>query len=688
MKYRYTLLLLHLFIFSNLLAQDLTSEVNPFFGTSGDHGQLSPAASSPFGYLSIGPQTSPHIHPGYEFLAKKFLGFTHNRFEGVGCKGSGGVLFVKPFWGDNYKDVELNKVYDQASPGYYTVKFDNGLKASFAVHQYSGIHQYIFPANVKDKRLFIDFSHAFNNAFVAEEHTVDQNTVSGWIQAKTTCSVGTYKLFFCLKFDKSIRIETTADTHQLIAVLNSSGTTNLDVRVGLSSVDVNDAIKNLPAGDISQVKENSSAAWNRELAHIRVEGDAERKKLFYSLLYRAIQSPYIISAADGRYRAIDGSLQTSGQPVYNGWSIWDNYKTQLPLLSFAFTDRYQAIAWSIANLYRYGKKDYATQNEPSNTVRTEHAVVVLLDAARKGYRIDFNSIYDSVKHEVDHIEAKSPDKKLETAYDLWAFSQIAEICKQQTAAGEYLQKAKTLYQEAWQKDFKDVKKKDVDKMPARGMYQGTVWQYRWLVPYDLAGLINLCGGEKQFTGQLDTFFDDNFYCHSNEPDIQAPVYYNATAQTWKSQRLMHQIGLDTMVQNYFNTNERDVGAYIGKIYRNAPNGYLRTMDDDGGAMSSWFVLAACGIYPASVGYPVYYVNVPYFKTVKIEVAPNKYFTVSVRNFDDKNMYIRQMLLNGKDIGRTWLKHAEIVKGGTLEIIADSKPQSYGNTNLFVPSIKQ
>lgn len=62
--------------------------VNVFLGSSGDHGQMSPAASYPFGMLSIGPQTYPTTHMGYDHLAKKFNGFTHTRFEGVGCTGS------------------------------------------------------------------------------------------------------------------------------------------------------------------------------------------------------------------------------------------------------------------------------------------------------------------------------------------------------------------------------------------------------------------------------------------------------------------------------------------------------------------------------------------------------------------------------------------------------------------------
>lgn len=81
------------------------SIVNVFLGSSGDHGQMSPGASSPFGLLDICPQTYPNLHMGYEHKAKTFLGFTHNRVEGVGCQGSGGYILIKPFIGDDAQQL-------------------------------------------------------------------------------------------------------------------------------------------------------------------------------------------------------------------------------------------------------------------------------------------------------------------------------------------------------------------------------------------------------------------------------------------------------------------------------------------------------------------------------------------------------------------------------------------------------
>ncbi len=241
----------------------------------------------------------------------------------------------------------------------------------------------------------------------------------------------------------------------------------------------------------------AAQAWHALLTRVRVRGDADRERLFYSLLYRTLQSPYMVSGPDGRYRATDGSLQRARRPVYNGWAVWDNYHTQLPLLSLAYPTEFQDIATSLANLYRFGKKDFATQHEPSPTVRTEHAIVVLLDAYRKGYAVDLRGIRDSLVREVQRLDYSHPDKALESSYDTWALGQIMGILKEPQSAAFYQSKALE-YKRYWQKDFQDMTQPDVDRLPARGLYQGTIWQYRWNVPFDIRGLQTLMGGEAAF----------------------------------------------------------------------------------------------------------------------------------------------------------------------------------------------
>jgi putative alpha-1,2-mannosidase len=403
-------------------------------------------------------------------------------------------------------------------------------------------------------------------------------------------------------------------------------------------------------------------------------------------LYRTVQSPYLVSEKDGLYRATDGSLQHTGSEVYNGWAIWDNYRTQLPLLGLLYPQRYQSIITSVAAMYKYGKKDYATQHEPSNTVRTEHAMVVLLDAYRKGYRVDFPSITDSLMAEAGRLDFSHPDKALESSYDVWALSQILHITGNNELSDKYRQKALE-YKNYWNKDFKDLTKPDIDRVSARGMYQGTVWQYRWLVPFDNKGLMELAGGEEAYLKQLDEFFNNDYYNHANEPDIQAPLMYNFTKQPWKSQHLVQKFAVDTVVQYYFNDNSRGIDPFIDVIYQNKADTYIRTMDDDAGAMSAWYVFAATGIFPACSGWPVYYLSVPLFPEVEFK-GGSKPFTVKVANYAAGKRYIQSAMLNNKPLNRNWLTHDEIMKGGTLILTVSAKPNTaWGTTNQWVSSIE-
>lgn len=680
---RFYLLLPFILLSVFIQAQQPAANVNVFLGSSGDHGQLSPAASYPFSTLSIGPQTYPNLHMGYEHKAKVFLGFTHNRVEGVGCMGSGGNLLIKPFVGGDPANCQLLKAGEKAGPGYYTVNFDNGIGAAFTVYERSGVEQYTFPAGRKG--WWIDLSHTLANRFVNEEHQIKGNRITGWIDSKTTCNVGVYRVYYCLDINAGALNITDQGEHHLL-LIPSDTTRSATIRVDFSSVDEAHAVAALPAGTLNEVQHKSTQGWNELLQRIQVKGPADRIKLFYSLLYRTVQSPYIVSEKDGAYRAVDGSLQHTKDTVYNGWAIWDNYRTQLPLLSILFPERYGQMAASIAGLYKHGKKDYATQHEPSNTVRTEHAIVVLLDAVRKGYPVDVRAIKDSLLAEAARLDFAHPDKALESSYDVWALSELMNMAGDKTLSDSFKRKALE-YKTYWNRDFKDLTKNDVDRVSARGMYQGTVWQYRWLVPFDVKGLIELTGGMEAYVLQLDQFFDNDLYCHANEPDIQAPFMYNMTPQPWKSQALAHKYAVDTVVQYYFNDNSRGIDPFVDVIYRNSADTYVRTMDDDAGAMSAWYVFTACGLSPACVGWPVYYLNAPLLPEISFKWGNGKSFVIRTENFTTRNRYISRALLNGKPLNRNWLTHEEIMKGGVLTITASDKPvPSFGTTNQWITSL--
>tara|TARA_R110002050_G_scaffold286121_2_gene436340 strand:+ start:116378 stop:118450 length:2073 start_codon:yes stop_codon:yes gene_type:complete len=657
-----------------------SEKVNVFLGTSGDHGQMSPSASSPFNMLSIGPQTYSHIHTGYEYYAERYEGFTHTHLEGVGCTGSGGNILIKPTLN---KDIHtpLLKSKQDARPGYYEVSFKNGIHAAMSVNHNFGIEQYSYPNDSRENGLFLDLSFALSNRFISEEHTLESNVISGWIDTYTTCHGGVYRIYYALAFSDLSEFKKLSDHQYYISL--SPNTKKATVQVGFSSVSVEYAKNKLGTASLETVKKSSNTEWNSLLSHVQVTGEVDREDLFYSLLYRGLQSPYKISEEDGTYAAINGTTQQADFTVYNGWAIWDNYREQLPMLSLLYPDEYSNISKSIANLYRYGKKDWATKHEPSPTVRTEHALVVLLDAYEKKYPIDFLPIKDSIIAEVNRLNFGAPDKALESSYDLFAASKIMAVLKDNDLAKEYHSKSLE-YKNYWKKDFADLTKNDVDRMQARGLYQGTIWQYRWFVPYDIAGLKNLIGGENQFIKELDQFFEENNYNHANQPDLQVPGLYNATKQPWKSQKLFRNILLDTVVQNYFNDNSKGIAPYIGRIYQNQPRAYLRTMDDDAGTMSSWFVMRSMGLSPANIGTPIFYLTAPIFKKVTIDYPNGKKFEIEVANYHKDHFYIQSATLNGKPLYQNWLRHEDMIKGGKLVIETSAIPNTnWGTQTPFV-----
>ncbi len=146
--------------------------------------------------MSIGPQTNPHIHTGYDHYAREFDGFTHTRIEGVGCTGSGGNILIKPVLDDDVHTLLIKKK-ENAHPGFYAVTFENGISAKMSVKPNFGIERYEFPK--QKSGLLIDLSYAFANRFISEAHNINGNLISGYIDTKTTCDAGIYRIYYALK---------------------------------------------------------------------------------------------------------------------------------------------------------------------------------------------------------------------------------------------------------------------------------------------------------------------------------------------------------------------------------------------------------------------------------------------------------------------------------------------------------
>lgn len=666
--------------------------VDPFIGTSGDNGQLSPAATVPFGRVKLCPDTDPANHPGYNYSAKRIRGFSVLRMEGTGCLGSGGNILVKPGIGvPDRASVAYDKSSEKAGPGYYRVSFANpSIQAELTATNGTGWQKFTFREG-GNCWIMVDLSASFE-PLEKEEHRISGNTVEGSVQAPTNCKNdnGLYKFWYSLEMDQVA--DSVVDEGSVIwYFFKAAAGTVVNVKTSISSISPGHAVKERQAeiGDagFEAIRRRATARWDEKLGKIAVTGNPEYVKLFYTHYYHSMLSPSDISGPSGDYRGSDGIPYRAKDYIhYHGWSVWDNFRTEFPLLTITEPEVMNDICRSLCDLYREGKAPLATRTEPFPTARTEHSLVVLLDCLSKGInRFDLESVYPLLVREVGENPWTTPDKKLETAYDYWALGRIAKILNRNEDAERFFSMA-LKYKEIWREKFLVMDDKS-DIMHGDGLYEGTLWQYRWFVPFDMKGVMDMVGGRDVFTAQLQYFFDHHLYNHGNEPDIHVPFLFNQTDKPYVSQRIVNQILTKEIRQDY-GTHKKWKEPYTGRIYKNDPAGYMPEMDDDAGTMSAWFVLASMGIYPVCVGEPVYSLTAPIFPSVTIMLPGNRSFRIVANNLSEDNFYIRRVVLNGKELNRSWITHQEITGGGTLEITLGNTPsETWGAKEQYVTSLE-
>lgn len=370
---------------------------------------------------------------------------------------------------------------------------------------------------------------------------------------------------------------------------------------------------------------------------------------------------------DNEYTGTDGQVHKAEHfNYYSSWSLWDTYRTKFPLLSLIVPERMSDMMQSLAHLYITGKESWSTQNECVPTVRTEHAVPLLLDSYLKGFKIpNLKEAWDGMKREADFLPLASPDQCMEAVTDWWALSRLAGILGKERTEKHYARRADSLFHTVWSKEFLHIDS-SFTRMRNNGLYQGTCWQYRWAAPQYLDRMIELTGRDT-LESQLTAFFDRNLYNQGNEPDIHVPYLFNRLGSPTKTQKTVRDI-LTKPLTHIYGGNAEYPSPYIGKAFRNAPEGYCPEMDEDDGAMSAWYVFSAIGMYPLIIGEPYYELASPLFEEITLHVSPSKRFVIRTSGRKSMDQPVRKIRLNGKAITDYRVAHADVVKGGVLEFI--------------------
>ena len=658
----YALLLVVLSIMTPSVAQN-TKYVNLFIGTSGDNGQVAPGAAAPFGMVCVCPDNDPRSHAGYDYAVTKVSGISVNRLSGVGCSGGGGNLRIRPVAPS--QELHIKKSREKATPGYYSTAFTNGIKTELTATNAMAVERYKFPRSLS-AALWIDFASTFEDVATCHYKRISETCIEGYVQAKNVCGHGRYKLYFSLNTSHPFQLEEQKETTACLTF--GKKVRSVEVRIGLSALSSELAsweCARWEKMDFEDVKSRTADQWEKQLAAIDIKGGRKDDRvIFYTSLYRTYLSPADVSSPDGAYLGTDGKVYISEDfRYYSNWSLWDTFRTKFPLLVLTEPAKMRDMATSLIHLYATGKKDWSTGFESTPTVRTEHAVILLLDAYRKGItNLDFRKGYAGMKQEMERLPMRSPDQKMESAYDLWAMARIAEIIGEKADSEQYRQRSVSLFEETWKKEFMNVSPA-FEVMKNNGLYQGTRWQYRWAAPQYIDKMIEWVG-QDSLRSQLTYFFDHHLYNQGNEPDIHVPYLFNRLGAPEKTQQIVRSLMTEPMIHKYGGNSEFKT-PYLGKAFKNAPEGYSPEMDEDDGTMSAWYVFGAMGFYPLLVGDEYYDLTSPLFDRVLLRLTNGNVLTIQTEGRTKKDAPIKSIHFNGKKIADYRISHNELIKGGEL-----------------------
>ena len=640
-----------------------TKYVNLFIGTSGDNGQVAPGAAAPFGMVCVCPDNDPRSHAGYDYAVTKVSGISVNRLSGVGCSGGGGNLRIRPVAPS--QELHIKKSREKATPGYYSTAFTNGIKTELTATNAMAVERYKFPRSLS-AALWIDFASTCEDIATCHYKRISETCIEGYVQAKNVCGHGCYKLYFSLNTSQPFQLEEQKETTACLTF--GKKVRSVEVRIGLSALSSELAsweCARWEKMDFEDVKSRTADQWEKQLSAIDVKGGKKDDRvIFYTSLYRTYLSPADVSSPDGAYLGTDGKVYISEDfRYYSNWSLWDTFRTKFPLLVLTEPAKMRDMATSLIHLYATGKKDWSTGFESTPTVRTEHAVILLLDAYRKGItNLDFRKGYAGMKQEMERLPMRSPDQKMESAYDLWAMAKIAEIIGEKADSEQYRQRSVSLFEETWKKEFMNVTPA-FEVMKNNGLYQGTRWQYRWAAPQYIDKMIEWVG-QDSLRLQLTYFFDHHLYNQGNEPDIHVPYLFNRLGAPEKTQQIVRSLMTEPMIHKYGGNSEFKT-PYLGKAFKNAPEGYSPEMDEDDGTMSAWYVFGAMGFYPLLVGDEYYDLTSPLFDRVLLRLTNGNVLTIQTEGRKKKDAPIKSIHFNGKKIADYRISHNELIKGGEL-----------------------
>ncbi|MBZ0273400.1 GH92 family glycosyl hydrolase [bacterium] len=716
--------------------------VDPFIGTGGlgwGMGAMTPGAFAPFGLVKMSPDTSvgglmiPLLHAGgYWWPDNTIRGMSHLHLPGTGIADLGNINLMPVMDMDDARVTNegyrsgFRHASEEARPGYYRVHLDRyDITVESTATPLTGLSRYTFPNTGAAPHVVVDVSYSIvSDACRGAQVTIDpaRREVYGYTDQHGTFSKysGGMKIYFAARFDADfVNWGTSNDDIRFAGATHAGGddiaayvgfapgTKNVEARVGISLVSVEQARRNLDhqtAGrTFDEIASDTAAIWRDLLSDILVSGGTPlEREIFYTAMDHLYVLPTSITEAGGLYVGFDRQVHVAdGFTYYTDLSLWDTFRTFHPLLTLLRPDMNRDIIVSMIRMYEQGGAFpmWAQGLGETEIMIGSHADTVVADAYLKGLtNFDIQTAWEGLRAHAmgpvpyagrpgieEYIDKgyvpyrfslldESVSMTLEYALNDYCLGRLAEAIGEDEDAAMFLDRAQN-YRNLWDSetnffrarrengDFVDISFPEMTFF-LHGYTEGNAYHWRWFVPHDLAGLVELFGGQEPFLAALTDYFElavpradtplhDKYYWHGNEPNIHASYLFNVAGRP--------------------DLTAKWVRWAMREKYDGGPHGL--DGNDDGGTLSAWYIFSALGFYPLPCT-DLYLVGSPLFTTATVRMG-DRTLVVTAQDASPENIYVQSLAIDGEPIDTPWFTHERIANGGTIEFVMGPAPSDWG-----------
>jgi len=637
----------------------------------------------------------------------------------------------------NYTEGRFNKFSHKeevAFPGYYAVRLpEQGVLAELTASEHSGVHRYTFSKKEKP-HILIDVSSAMGNGRAVEGEVQiypEMQEVTGTIKTFGSFSgrYGGIRVYFSAYFSEPfssysvwsgkdlMKDQSSVKGDKIGADLSfdTSGSGKVVIlKMGISYVSVENARINRETetghAGFDEILSETQQKWEDKLSLIKIEGGSdEQKRIFFSALYRSLQMPTLFNDVNGDYMGFDKKIhKTDNFRYFTDLSLWDTFRTIHPLFTLIVPKDQRDMMVSLIKMCEQGGvlPRWPSGYGYTGSMLGASADIVITESYLKGIRnFDVETAYQAMRKAALGIDIpkegfkprenmteclkfkycpadlmdEAVSKTLEYAYADDAISKLAKALGHEEDAVLFASHA-GFYKNVWNPETQYFQPRnasgqfvekfkplmlvylDLDNEYTDDYTEGSALQWRWAVFFDPMGLISLFKDRKYFVDELDNFFAQSdptlgawypgaYYWHGNEPDIHAAYLFNSAGRPDLTQKWVRWI-----LDNKYGTDYDGIDG-----------------DDDAGTLSAWYIFSALGFYPVA-GSDNYQIGAPLFKKAELKTG-NNILTIIADNYAPQNKYVRKVWLNDIPLDRFWLKHSELINGGTLRFEMSYKPIS-------------